>query len=147
MEPSLEQTLKEKNVRPTAVRLMVLRSMRDADCAVSLSDLESMLDTVDRSTIFRSLTTFVDSHIAHAVNDGSGQIKYALCPPTCHCHEDDNPDFNDLHAHFYCVVCHKTFCLRSMPVPFPTLDPGFKIQSASYILSGLCPKCSSRSRK
>lgn len=143
---AVEKTLHHRGVRPTAIRILVLRAMRDADCALSLTDIEEILGTVDRSTVFRTLSTFLTKHIVHAVNDGSGQLKYALCPDSCHCHEADNPDFNDLHAHFYCVKCHKTFCLRGMPVPAPHLGDGFVVESASYIVSGLCPHCAPLSK-
>ena len=52
-----EQVLQQAGIRITAVRLMVWRQVRHgfAD-AFSLADLEAALPTVDRSTLFRTLT-------------------------------------------------------------------------------------------
>ena len=68
--------LEKKNVKPTALRLLILRTMMSAPFAVSLSDLNEMLGTVDKSTIFRTLTLFLGQHVIHAIEDGSGSLKY-----------------------------------------------------------------------
>ena len=46
---------------------------------MSVTDLEDKLDTVDKSTIFRTLTLFLSHHLIHGVDDGSGSLKYAVC--------------------------------------------------------------------
>lgn len=50
--------LKARDIRPTALRLLILRTMAGFDRAFSLADLEEELDTVDKSTLFRTLTLF-----------------------------------------------------------------------------------------
>ena len=54
-----EEKLLSHQVRPTANRELVLRLIAESDRAVSLSDLEVILDTVDKSSIFRTLELFV----------------------------------------------------------------------------------------
>lgn len=71
--------------------------------AFSLLDLENDLDTVDKSTIYRTITLFLTHHLIHAIDDGSGSLKYAVCSNDCNCEVDD------LHTHFYCEKCHRTF--------------------------------------
>ena len=44
--------LAKRDIQPTAIRILVLRTMMQAGRSVSLLDLETMLDTVDKSTIF-----------------------------------------------------------------------------------------------
>ena len=39
--------------------MLVLKAMIETEQAVSLLDLENKLDTVDKSTIFRTITLFV----------------------------------------------------------------------------------------
>lgn len=132
-----------RNIRPTSVRVLVLNELERADCALSLSDLEGRLATVDKSSIFRTLTLFLSHHLVHCVEDGTGMTKYALCSPNCHCGETQNGTFlNDLHTHFRCERCGRTFCLRGLPVPSVPLPKGFKLTSANYVLVGLCPECS-----
>lgn len=75
-----EERLKTKNVRPTAMRLLVLQALMESKGPVSLADLEGRLGTVDRSTIFRAVLLFEQHHLVHAFEDGSGSLKYELCP-------------------------------------------------------------------
>ena len=96
--------LKKKDVRPTAIRLLVIDAITSARQAVSLSDLEVILDTVDKSSIFRTLELFVKHHIVHSIDDGTGSVKYEICEG------EDECTLDDMHIHFYCTVCHKTFC-------------------------------------
>ena len=44
--------LVRRDIKPTAIRLLVIKEMMQAERAVSLLDLETLLDTVDKSTIF-----------------------------------------------------------------------------------------------
>lgn len=137
---SPEALLKARGVRCTAVRILCLRALLEAECALSLSDIEART-TVDKSSAFRSLTLFLAHHLVHAVEDGTGQTKYAPCAPQCHCGEDVHAGLSDLHTHFFCERCRRTFCLRGLPVPSVTLPDGFHLHSANYVLKGLCPAC------
>ena len=72
-----------RDIKPTAMRLLILRTMMEMRRAVSMADLEEKLDTVDKSTIFRTLTLFLSHHLIHGVDDGSGSLKYAVCEDCC----------------------------------------------------------------
>lgn len=50
--------LAKREIKPTAIRILVLQAMLRAERAVSLLDLENLLDTVDKSTLFRTVTLF-----------------------------------------------------------------------------------------
>ena len=65
-----------RDIRPTAIRVLVLRTLLEMKQAMSVSDLEAQLDTVDKSTIFRTLTLFLSHHLIHGVDDGSGCLLY-----------------------------------------------------------------------
>ena len=41
--------LAKRDIKPTAIRLLILKSMMEAGRAVSQLDLETLLDTVDKS--------------------------------------------------------------------------------------------------
>lgn len=140
-----EQTLLDKlalrGIKPTAIRLLILRTMLEEEQAMSMMDLENRLDTVDKSTIFRTVTLFLARHLVHGVDDGSGSLKYAVCDNACSC------SVEDLHTHFYCESCHKTFCLKDLHVPVVPLPPGFVLQSINYVLKGLCDECAAKAGK
>ena len=77
MEEIYLHKLSLRDIKPTAMRLLILRTMMEMKRAVSVTDLEDKLDTVDKSTIFRTLTLFLSHHLIHGVDDGSGSLKYA----------------------------------------------------------------------
>ena len=130
---SLEELLEHHGVKPTANRLLVARSLQESRRPLSLMELEEKLETVDKSAVFRTLVTFRDAHLVHML-DGD-PVRYELC----HSHHEDLDD--DLHVHFYCLKCHKTYCLDDTPIPPVKAPEGYAVQEASYLLKGLCPEC------
>ena len=131
-------TLEHRDIKPTATRLLILREMYRGDETVSLPELEKLLPTVDKSTISRTLTLFLLHRLIHAVDDGSGSLKYAVCADDCECSVDDE------HTHFFCTACRRTFCLKHLHVPVVPLPDGFILESVNYVLKGLCPECSEK---
>lgn len=134
----LVEKLKIRNIRPTALRLLILRTMMEAGRALSMTDLENELGTVDKSTVFRTLTLFLSHRLLHSIDDGSGSIKYAVCQNSCSC------GVEELHMHFSCTRCQRTFCLEHTEVPSVTLPDGFTLQSVNCVLKGLCPDCAAK---
>lgn len=130
--------LDNKGVRPTAIRLLVLDALDRLQRAVSLTELETVLDTVDKSSIFRTLELFARHHIVHSIDDGSGSVKYEICEGETEC------TLSDMHTHFYCTECHRTYCLKSIHIPYVELPDGFVMESVNYMVKGLCKECSSR---
>ena len=71
--------LKQREIRPTAIRLLILKAMMRFERAFSLLDLENELDTVDKSTVSRTINLFLDHHLIHCIDDGSGSlIRFAV---------------------------------------------------------------------
>lgn len=131
----VEKRLEDRNIRPTAVRNLVLQEMLSQTSAFSLSDLEYKLETVDKSTLSRTISLFHKKLLIHSIDDGSGSMKYSVCSKDCTC------SINDLHIHFYCYSCKKTFCLESISIPTVTLPPKFALQSVNFVFKGLCNQC------
>ena len=130
------EILNKREIKPTAIRLLVLKAMMEFERAFSLLDLESYLDSVDKSTVSRTINLFLDHQLIHCIDDGSGSLKYSVCGEDCSC------SIEELHAHFYCLKCHKTFCLRNIPVPTVQLPRNFTLESINYVLKGCCEDCS-----
>ena len=127
--------LKSKGITPTPVRMLVYRSLRDSSSPRSLSDLETELESVDKSTISRTLSLFRDHHLLHSFNDGSGSVKYELC--LAHDHESDD----DTHVHFRCEKCGETYCFPTISVPYINLPEGYKAHEYNYVITGICKEC------
>ena len=132
---ALEHLLGEHGVKPTANRLLIARALQEASGPMSMMELEAKLETIDKSNIFRTLTAFREAHLVHVLEDTGEGIRYELC----HSHGEEHDE--DLHVHFYCTRCHRTYCLEELPVPEVAVPEGFKAESARYLLKGLCPHC------
>lgn len=130
------ERLEERGVKPTAVRLLIFKAMVEYPQAFSLSDLEISLDTVDKSTLFRTISLFHDKLLIHSIDDGSGSVKYSVCSSDCNC------SIQDLHVHFNCHECKKTFCMENISIPKVQLPKGFLLESVNFVLKGLCDRCS-----
>ena len=81
----LEQKLEHKNIKPTAMRLLVLRQLVENAVAISLKDLEATFEKADKATLYRTLKTFEEKRLIHSIEDGTGSLKYALCEEGCEC--------------------------------------------------------------
>lgn len=136
----LEQLLLKRHVQPTAVRLMVLKALSEATQSLSLLDLDNLLDTVDKSSIFRTLTLFHAHRVVHGIDDGTGSFKYALCDADCDCELDGE------HTHFHCTECNRTFCFKHIPTPLVSLPKGFQLTSVNYVVTGICPQCAAKKK-
>lgn len=136
MNTTYEERLIERGIKPTAVRILILKIMLEQDKAFSLYGLEEILDTVDKSTLSRTINLFHDKLLIHSIDDGSGSMKYSVCSKDCSC------SLNELHVHFACTKCHNTFCLESISIPKVQLPPNFVLESVNFVFKGLCDKCS-----
>ena len=137
MIKELEIKLKQKGIRPTAMRLLVLETLSGLEAAVSLSDLEEVFEKSDRVTLYRTLKTFQENGLVHSIDDGTGAPKYALCEEGCECNIEQ-----DLHVHFHCRICRETFCLPKYKIPDIDLPGEFIPEEANLVVKGVCGKCS-----
>lgn len=135
MDRELELRMIRQGVKPTAMRLLVYRELERSARPLSLKELEERMPTADRSTIFRTLTLFLQHHLIHGIEDGSGALRYEMCTSENPCAHDDQ------HGHFYCEQCQRTFCLHGLPVPRVTLPEGFLVTAANLMIKGICPEC------
>lgn len=133
---ALIKRLEDRDIKPTAIRLLVLKEMLSTKQAFSLGSLEQALDTVDKSTLSRTITLFHDHLLIHSIDDGSGTMKYSVCSSDCSC------SLKDLHVHFTCRKCNNTFCFESISIPPVKLPKGFLLENMNFVLKGLCDACS-----
>ena len=109
--------------------------MSNKEEIISLLDLEAELGTIDKSTLFRTLTLFQKHLIVHTIDDGSGSLKYSVCDEECDC----SPEWQ--HVHFYCYVCNRAYCLREIAIPQVKLPVGFEPKAMNYVIKGVCNYC------
>jgi len=130
-----ESKLENRNIKPTAMRELVLSVLSEQTAAISLADLEQTFEKADKVTLYRTLKTFEENKLIHSIDDGTGSVKYALCKETCQCHPED------LHVHFLCTKCKQTFCLTDIPVPSINLPYDFTLENINMVVKGVCSNC------
>ncbi|MES2650693.1 MAG: transcriptional repressor [Bacteroidota bacterium] len=133
----LEVKLKEKNIAPTAMRLVVFDFLLKQSSALSLTDLELGMGRTDRVTVYRTIRTFEEHGLVHRIDDGSGVTKFALCQQGC-----DVDGHHDLHIHFYCTQCKETHCLPKTHIPEVQLPDGYITLETQLMVKGRCGNCS-----
>ena len=133
-EESPVALMQEHGVKPTANRILILKALLAAGRPLSLTEIETALESVDKSIISRTLSAFREHHLLHAVADGES-LRYEVC----HCAEEEED--SDRHVHFHCDVCGRTFCLEELPVPTMNYPKGFMVESVECMAHGVCPDC------
>ena len=127
--------LESKGIRPTANRILVMKALMGEQNPQSLSNLERKMVSMDKSSIFRTLTLFLEHDVVHAFEDGRGVLCYELCEEKGAC------DHHDGHIHFYCESCQRSFCMEDIHIPSFELPEGFYPHSISFVIKGECPDC------
>ena len=127
--------LESKGIRPTANTICVMKTLMGEQNPQSLSNLERKMVSMDKSSIFRTLTLFLEHDVVHAFEDGRGVLCYELCEEKGAC------DHHDGHIHFYCESCQRSFCMEDIHIPSFELPEGFYPHSISFVIKGECPDC------
>lgn len=130
-----EQLLSEAGIKATPNRILIARELLDSVSPLSLIEMENRIGTMERSSVLRVLNIFLEKGVIHTIEDGRGVTKYEICRGKDNCAE------NDMHAHFYCEKCDRTYCFTDISAPRIPLPPDFNIRSVNYMLKGICPAC------
>lgn len=65
-------------------------------------------------------------------------MKYEICRS-----DTETCFIENRHIHFYCEVCHKTYCMDHIKIPVVQLPEGFIMDTINYTVKGICPACKS----
>ncbi|MFD0964262.1 Fur family transcriptional regulator [Pseudofulvibacter geojedonensis] len=134
---TIEKVLNSKNIRVTAMRMLIYKFLAEKEIAVTLSDIENAFEKADRTTLYRTIRTFEENGVVHQIDDGTGIAKYALCEKDCNCEIE-----TDLHLHFHCNICDETICLTDHKIPQIKVPNGFVSENVNLVVKGICDKCS-----
>lgn len=134
-EDETAKLLQAHGIKPTANRIVIAKALAADERPMTMAELENQIMTIDKSGIFRTLMLFKAHHLVHAFESGDGTVEYELC--MSHGTDDDE----DMHVHFYCESCHRTFCFYDTPIPSVDIPDGFEMDSVNYMIKGLCPDC------
>lgn len=135
-----EELLQQYGIRATAIRLLILKNIVDYAAPFSLENLYNHLATIDRSTVFRTLTLFEEHNLLHGFEDGSGKKKYCL---NCAFHAEGAVYHSrqGAHIHATCRVCGRSFCVETSALPRIPAPEGFEVEDVDFIITGICSSC------
>lgn len=134
----LKAILAEHNISETPNRLIVLGFLAEADAPMTMQEITDEIGSIDKSNVFRTLNTFREHGLVHAIEACDEGVLYELC---CS-HNDENDE--DVHPHFHCTKCHKVICLKGVSIPKIDYPDGFMVEEESFVVSGICPDCAHR---
>ena len=133
MKKRIEELLRAKGLKKTKVRTSLLQHFMQMKHAQSYGDLQVALRSqIDKSTLYRNLTSFERVGIIHRINDHSGIAKYAFGEAQGHGNE---------HAHFVCEYCETVYCMEGLAPLQLEVPKGFKTKQVQTIVKGICAKC------
>lgn len=131
-EKEVAALLKEKKIRPSVIRVKVLKYLldnRNHPTADQLfNGLENEISTLSRTSIYNTLKTFLEEGIVSEITIEDGISRYDA--------------FTGKHGHF---ICEKCGGVSDFNVKCATCAPewlkGYKVTQEHVYLKGLCPKC------
>lgn len=130
----LSSVLAKRGHRLTKSRARIYEVVAGHQEALSLADIELLLEEFDKSTIFRCLQLFQEAGVIHRIDDGTGIYKFALSSKI--------QDLDAIHAHFYCIYCRRTYCIEGCAIPMKiNLPEGFDSESLNLVIRGRCANC------
>lgn len=132
----IEKILEEKAIRITPMRQLLLKHLLQTDGAFGLQELEMAFPKADRITMYRTLKTFEEKGIIHSIDNGTSEVKYALCKEHC------TPSHHiEQHPHFQCQKCKQVSCVDSLLIPEMKLPQGYIQKEVTMMIKGICPNC------
>lgn len=130
----IKSKLKQKNTKPTSMRILIYDYLSSQQAAQSLAEIEAHFAAADRVTIYRTLKTFEEKGIIHSIQENNTS-KYILCSDEC-----DEKTHKDWHLHFYCRICKLTTCKENVIFP-KQMQVDFRIDEIRFFAKGICENC------
>lgn len=75
MKSDSDKQFGTRNIKPTAMRELVLKVLGEQQAAISLADLERKFENADKVTLYRILKTFEENKLIHIIHNGTGSVK------------------------------------------------------------------------
>lgn len=136
---SVDSILKLSKLSVTPGRQKILQLFLNASGALSHADIEEKTGWhLDRVTVYRTLNSFLDKGIIHAIPSSDNVIRYALCKDDC-----EEGHHHDHHVHFQCRQCGSTLCLDEVVTPDIKLPEGYRPDVVEVVVQGICRQCGS----
>ncbi|MFO3716528.1 MULTISPECIES: Fur family transcriptional regulator [Anaerococcus] len=135
---TIDDLLKEKNLKVTKNRKIILKSLQKEENPISAEELFDKLkreNEIDLSTIYRNLNILEEKGVLLKTTNLDGINYYQIN--------------NSNHKHFLtCNNCHKKFVIEDCPVheleEKIENQTGFIINGHNFEFTGICPDCQNK---
>ena len=129
----LQLRLAHNGYRLTQPRRLLFEVLADTDQPRSLTTIHELLSTIDRSSIYRTLTLYQQLNIVRVVHVGWKKL-YELAEP-----------FSPHHHHLQCTVCGELLDIDTPALEHLTESIahhyGYTLTSHHFELEGICSRC------
>ena len=123
--------IRSQGERVTKPRIQTLSRLLEHSQALTHGELRQLMPDLNRVSLYRSLEWLIEQKLVLRI-DVDGHHRYAACR---YDHQSNHS------AHFHCMVCGRVQCLHNDLAPHVQLPPGFVVQRAELLVSGVCEKC------
>jgi Fur family transcriptional regulator, ferric uptake regulator len=131
--------LKASGLRFTPARDAVLAYLSRQGRPLAHSEIARArgLATLDRVTLYRTLTALQDAGLVHRVQDQEGAWRFCA-------HVRNGRRCPANHPHFQCTRCGRMRCLTGQELPWIEARGGERITGKQFVVYGLCAACVAR---
>ncbi len=127
--------LGKKNLAKTPCRVEILRTLISAGSALSENEIRQTLkQDFDRTTVYRTLRSFLSQGIIHSIVIEGHDIRYAITKAS-DCRS------GNVHVHFHCNLCTGVYCIHGNNFVKPAIPDKFLAENYDLIINGTCSKC------
>lgn len=133
---NIADLLKEKGLKKSAQRVAILQALQERRAPLAEEEIKrEMGEMYDRVTFYRTMQVLEAAGIIHRIVVDNTTTEYAL---------NNEREEHPAHVHFYCTLCHRLTCLPEVPLQAYALPEGYRQESCSVLIKGICPACSGR---
>ncbi len=138
---SASELLSSLGLRQTRARKIVLELLQEAGHPLSHQEIavHSQAASLNRVTLYRTLTTLQQSGLLHRVQGTDGVWRFGYVSPR-------KSSCGGNHIHFLCVECHQMSCLPEQPLPWVTAPEGARVTGKQLVVYGSCASCERSSK-
>ena len=130
----LRKTLRTAGLNVPPLRIKVLGHLMDAARPLSHSEIQVIMPDIDRVTLYRTLSAFVNADIAHQVQCLDGMWRFCA-------HIRDGCECPGNHPHFLCLSCGMMVCLTWQAMPRIDVPDGCAVNGKQMVVYGKCQNC------
>lgn len=130
----LKSALRDAGLKITPMRLEILEFLVRTERPLSHAEVLAHIPHLDRVTLYRTLSSFVETDIAHQVQGLDGMWRFCA-----HTKQEGRCPGN--HPHFLCTACGKMTCLLDQNLPRVDVPEGCGVEGKQLVVYGTCESC------